>query len=64
MSTHEVEDVTVEQETAKALLVKFDDGKTQWIPKSVIDDDSEVYKMGTSGKLIVKEWFAEKEGLP
>lgn len=64
MSTHEVEDVTVEQETAKALLVKFDDGKTQWIPKSVIVDDSEVYKMGTSGKLIVKEWFAEKEGLP
>lgn len=64
VSVHEVEDVTVEQETAKALLVKFDDGKTQWIPKSVIDDDSEVYKMGTSGKLIVKEWFAEKEGLP
>jgi hypothetical protein len=64
MSTHEVEDVTVEQETAKAILVKFDDGKTTWIPKSVIDDDSEVYKMGTSGTLIVKEWFAEKEGLP
>lgn len=28
----------------------------RWIPQSVIDEDSEVYKKGTSGKLIVAEW--------
>jgi hypothetical protein len=34
-----------------------------WIPKSVIHDDSEVYKEGAEGKLVVARWFAEKEGL-
>jgi hypothetical protein len=62
--THSVDGVTVEQETDKAILVKFEDGSKSWIPKSVIDDDSEVYQMGTDGTLIVKQWFAEKEGLP
>lgn len=33
-----------------------------WIPKSVIHDDSEVYKPGTSGKLVVKSWWAEENG--
>lgn len=33
-----------------------------WIPKSQITDDSEVYKSGTSGELIVTEWFARKQG--
>lgn len=32
------------------------------IPFSVIDEDSEVWKEGTDGKLIVSEWFAEKNG--
>lgn len=32
-----------------------------WIPKSVVDEDSEVYKDGTDGTLIVASWFAEKE---
>jgi hypothetical protein len=26
------------------------------------DDDSEVYKHGTDGVLIVSDWFAEKRG--
>jgi hypothetical protein len=62
--THESENVTVKLETAKAILAIFEDETEVWIPKSMIDDDSEVYKMGTSGTLIVKRWFAEKEGLP
>jgi hypothetical protein len=37
-------------------------GKKFWIPQSVIHDDSEVYKAGTEGSLVVKYWFAEKEG--
>jgi hypothetical protein len=51
------------RETAKAILVMLDDDRNVWIPKSVIDDDSEVYKDGTDGVLIVQRWFAEKEGL-
>jgi hypothetical protein len=62
--THESENVTVKLETDKAILAIFEDETEAWIPKSMIDDDSEVYKMGTSGTLIVKRWFAEKEGLP
>lgn len=62
--THESHGVTVKLETDKAILAVFDDGTETWIPKSVIDEDSEVYKMGTDGTLIVQLWFAEKEGLP
>lgn len=36
-----------------------------WIPKSVIHDDSECYGMGkdeSRGLVIVKAWWAEKNG--
>lgn len=56
----------VKGETEKALFVQ---DVTQdfrmapfWLPKAVIHDDSEVYKKETTGKLLVKYWFAEKEG--
>lgn len=58
----EFDDVVVITETAKAILVNVDE-KEIWCPKSAIHDDSEVYKMGTSGTLIVQQWWAEKEGL-
>lgn len=61
-NTVEFEDVTVEAETSKALLVNVE-GKQVWIPLSQIDDDSEVYKAGTSGKLVVTEWIATQKGL-
>jgi len=32
-----------------------------WIPKRAIHDDSEVYEIGTSGTLVVFDWFAENE---
>jgi hypothetical protein len=32
------------------------------VPKNQIDDDSEVYKKGTDGTLIVTEWLAEQKG--
>ena len=59
----EIDDVTVVFETDKALRVEapvFDE--PQWIPKSQIHDDSEVYDQGenSEGTLIVKLWFAEK----
>lgn len=37
-------------------------GVHYFIPKSVLHDDSEVYRLNDSGKLIVKHWWAEKEG--
>lgn len=62
---YDVGTVTCTQETSKALLVEGEclpKGK-MWLPKSVVHDDSEVYEIGHEGKLVVKEWFAEKEGL-
>jgi hypothetical protein len=53
--------------TDKALLIALeaDDDPSQnfWIPKSVIHDDSEVYsEKANEGDLIVKTWWAEKNG--
>lgn len=50
-------------ETPKAIKVRLDNGDEHWIPKSVIDDDSEVYQSDTDGKLIIKSWFCEQEGI-
>lgn len=58
-----IERVKAVRETAAALLVRFDDGAEEWIPKSHIDDDSEVYKASTEGKLVVTAWIAEQKGL-
>jgi hypothetical protein len=58
----EINDVIGKKETPKALLVEIE-GEDFWIPKSVIDDDSEVHSEGDIGTLVVPEWFAEKEGL-
>ena len=53
-----------EKETEKALLISLDElGEEKWIPKSVIHDDSEVYKEGQKGEVVVEGWWAEKEGL-
>ena len=53
----------VEAETERAILVRIE-GEKVWVPKSQIDDDSEVYsKESGAGLLIVSEWWAEKEGL-
>lgn len=55
----EIEDVECVAETEAAILL--DTG--QWVPKSVIGEDSEVTERGDRGSLWVKEWFAVKEGL-
>lgn len=55
-------DVEALKETDAALLCLID-GREVWIPKSQIDDDSEVWEEGQSGDLVVTEWFATKEGL-
>jgi len=60
----EFEGVTVQRESAsgKALLCSVD-GDSHWIPKSQIDDDSEVYEANTEGTLIIPRWLAEKNGM-
>lgn len=57
-----IEDVAVRRETTLALLCVID-GEEHWIPKSQIDDDSEVYEMGTEGKLVVSQWIADQRGI-
>lgn len=55
-----------EAETAKALLVKIEGFPgARWVPKSQIHEDSEVFDEDDhrSGTLVVKQWWAEKEGL-
>jgi len=39
------------------------DGHGYWIPKSLIHDDSEVYKRDTNGVLIIPRWLAEEKRL-
>ena len=69
----ELEDVTVIHETSPgntdegALLCKIEDSDLGWdddvwIPKKMIHEDSEVYKKGTEGKLIITEWIAKQKG--
>lgn len=49
---------------ALRVAVKRDRGWREfWVPQSVITDDSEVYAVGNEGRLIIKRWFARKEGL-
>ncbi len=45
-----------------SLLVRLADGKELWIPYANIHEDSEVYAKGDSGKLVIKSWWAEKQG--
>lgn len=51
------------RESDKAIQVDIDGIGRFWVPKSVIHDDSEVYGgEGAAGELVVKRWFAKKEG--
>jgi hypothetical protein len=66
--------VEVKRESEKALLVRLlvpiRKGSTTkivrevWISKKLIHEDSEVYKAGTSGRLVVPLFLAERERLP
>jgi hypothetical protein len=58
-----IEDVTPIAATDKALLVLV--GLDQvWIPKSLIDDESEVYSMKSgAGVLVIPGWLADREGI-
>ena len=58
----QLEDVLVLRKTDKAILVEVDTAQI-WIPKSQISENSEVWKDGQTGALIIPEWLATAKGL-
>ena len=61
--TETVEGCSVQAETTKAILVRLPTGGDVWVPKSQIHDDSEVWKTGQTGDLVVSRWYAERNGI-
>jgi hypothetical protein len=66
--TVEIRKALVVAETQKAVRVSAPGWEEpKWVPKSVITDDSEVYDESQDGcgpgKLAVKKWWADKEGI-
>ncbi len=60
----EIEDARCERDTPNAILVSLEHGEQSiWIPQSQIDDDSEVWKEGDEGTLIISEWIAIQKEL-
>lgn len=60
--TERFEEVECIKETDKALHCIIE-GEACWVPKSQVHEDSEVYKAGDTGVLVVSSWWAEKAGL-
>lgn len=50
-------------ETEKALLCVLETGEDLWVPKSLIQSDSQVTRRGDEGELAAPLWFFEKEGV-
>lgn len=53
--------VIIPELVGKEQRLGFKDTGKFWVPQAAIHDDSDVYKEGTEGTLIVHDWFAEKE---
>lgn len=59
---HILGDGKITRETDRAVLAKIGD-QDIWIPKSCIHDDSEAFDMqNAEGTIVVKRWWAEKNG--
>jgi len=57
-------EVELVRATDRALLVNYE-GEEIWIPKSQVDDDSEIYshrQVGEKGTLVIPYWLAEEKG--
>ncbi len=70
MSSHSIEDAEIVHETfddeknTKAVLVEAPDfDEPTWVPYSVIHADSEVCHEGDKGDMLVKGWWADRQGL-
>lgn len=63
MARHLIQNAECVRTTDKAILVRADEfDEPVWIPQSQVHEDSEVWKLGQTGDLVVTEWFAEKQG--
>jgi hypothetical protein len=63
--TFEVKDAKCTRLAAsgKAILVEAEQfDEPVWVPISQVHDDSEVWKPGDEGKLVVTEWIAMQKG--
>ena len=58
-----IEDVRAIRSTDKALLCDIPGHGEMWIPQTQIHDDSEVYREGDVGKLVITRWIAEQKDL-
>lgn len=60
-----IEDVLIVAETPRAVLVQAEDlpDGEMWIPQAVITEDSDVWRKGDEGKLVLAGWWARKAGL-
>lgn len=58
----EFEDTRCIAETTDAIKCVVDEQEV-WIPKSQVTDNSEVWKKGDEGKLVITEWIATEKGL-
>lgn len=56
-------DAVGQERTAGGALWVLVDGRRYCIPYSLIDDDSEVYRPGDEGELIIPWWLAEEKGM-
>jgi len=56
------EDCRAIAQSVLGVLVHID-GVDRWVPQSQIDDDSEIWRNGDEGTLVVSRWWAEKAGL-
>lgn len=61
---YEMGKVKVIAATEKALLCQpaKDGTDSFWVPRSVLMDGTEVDKKGDDGELVVKTWWADKNG--
>jgi hypothetical protein len=60
----EFEGASCISQSNKAIRVRLADRVTPiWIPRSLVDDDSEVYERGHTGTLVLPEWWCIQEGL-
>jgi len=63
MTDFRIEDAECTAETETAILVEAPDfDEPEWIPQSQITEDSDVWRKGDDGVLMVTEWWAEKKG--
>ena len=61
-STYTIEGAECIAETDNAIRVSAPEIGTAWIPKNQVHYDSEVFKLGGKGELVVSQWFAEQRG--